>query len=198
MLAAILFIPVGINGISAQTILGGDNTDVGSTGHILLDITTLESYKLHPEITREMLEVLPGEQPLTVEFGQAYDEINLIGFGIEDHIRSEYVEFLEDLPITTFGKMGNALSVGIDPSYKDQLDNIKEQLEIMYPNVDTDVVIASTLTYHDTFSKTSTVNTAIPNGDRTSLVNTIQVTNHATLNSMTISITVDQHQTCDN
>ena len=60
--------------------------NVGPTDNTLLDITTLESYNLHLEITKEMLEVLPGENPLTVDFGVAYDELNLIAFVHADHI----------------------------------------------------------------------------------------------------------------
>ena len=118
----------------------GDIT--GPIDNTLLDITTLESYKLHPEITKEMLEVLPGEKALTVDFGIAYDELNLIDFGIKDHIREEHVEFLEDLKITLFGKSGDALQVGLAPYHEDKLPEIKQRLESMYPNVELDVSIA--------------------------------------------------------
>ena len=143
-----------------------------------------------------MLEVLPGEKALTLDFGVAYDELNLIGFGIEEHIREEYVEYLEDLPITIFGKHNNAIRVGIDPEKHDNLDEIRDKFDIMYPNVEIIVVPAfveyvdNSTNYNDKFTKTSKVNKAIPNG-RGSITDTINIAQPATLNSMSVSITVD-------
>ncbi len=167
----------------------GDTT--GPVGNTLLNITTLESYKIDPEITKEMLQVFPGEKELTVDFGVAYDELNLIDFGIEEHINPEHVEFLEDLEITVFGKHGDALTISLHPSQKEQLQDVAEQLNNMYPNVDIKVSISPGLIYHDTTTQTSTVNRAIPNGGTNSITDTITITNHAKLNSISVSIVVN-------
>lgn len=164
--------------------------EIGPVGNTLLDITTLESYKLHPEITKEMLEVLPGEKPLTVDFGIAYDELNLIDYGIQEHIQEEHVEFLEELNITVFGKQGNALAISLHPSQEEQLQEITKKLESMYPNIDIQVSISPGLIYHDSITQSSIVNKPIPNGRGDSITDSIILTQSATINSMSVSIVV--------
>lgn len=192
---AIMLLPVAM----AQTIPGEEDftNSTGPTAHTSLDITTLQSYKIDPKITEDMLRLESDDPPLTVEFGVAFDELHLIIFGYEDHIRPQYVEFLEDLEITVLGVVGNVLEVSIHPSQEDRLDEIKKQLGIMYPDVDIDLTISPGLIYVDTITKTSTVNTAIPNG-LGSLSNTIDVSNNATLNSITVSITVNHEDHDEN
>ena len=192
---AIALLPVAI----AQTMPGEDDftNSIGPTAHTSLDITTLQSYKIHPEITKDLLRLEPGDTPLTVEFGVAYDELNLIGFGYEDHIRPQYVEFLEDLEITVLGTVGNVMEMSIHPSQEYRLDEIRKQLDVMYPNVNIKLSISPVLIYVDTTTKTSTVNTSIPNGI-SSLSNTINVSNNATLNSITVSITINHEDHDEN
>jgi len=198
MLPILSIMLLGLGEASAQIVPGQEDfTGTGPTGHVF-DITTLESYRHFPEITRDMLMVGHGNASMTAEFGQAYDEINLIAFGYEDHIVAEHVEFLEDLDVTLLGGHGNALTIGIHPSQEDRLAEIRERLGTMYPNVEITVDVGEfsyldvpTVTYTDIITKSSTVNTAIPNGGGESISNSIQVTEHATLNSFTVDIVVD-------
>ena len=166
------------------------NNETGSVGNTLLDITTLESYKLHPQITKEMLEVYPGEKALTVDFGIAYDELNLIDYGIQEHIQEDHVEFLEELNITVFGKQGNVLAISLHPSQEDQLESISKKLESMYPNVDIEVSISPGLIYHDTITQSSKINKAIPNGKGGSITDSIILKQSATIKSISVSIVV--------
>ncbi len=164
VLAATLLVMLGVDSAYVQIIPGKEDfTDVGPTGNTF-DIANLESYKIHPEITRDMLRLAPGDTPITAEFGQAYDELNLIGFGYEDHIPENHVEFLEGLEITVLGKVGDVLEISVHPSQEDRLDQIREQLGVMYPSVDIDVSVSAGLVYLDTIAKASAGNTATPNG----------------------------------
>ena len=71
-----------------------------------------------------------------------------------------------------------------------RLDEFDKRLSEMYSSVDIILSISEGLVYLDSLSKTSNVNTAIPNG-RDSLDNTINISQSGTLNSLTVSITID-------
>ena len=168
-----------------------EDQSVGPVGYVF-DVTELGSYDIHPEETRDLLRLGPGEPAITSEFATAFDEIHLIALGYEENIDPGHVEFLEELEITVFGKSyGNVIEISVHSSQEDRIDEFKARLGEMYHGVDIQITTSAGAVYVDSYPYTSTVNTAIPNGGGNSISDTINVTDHATLNSMTVSITVN-------
>lgn len=201
-LMAAIAIPAGIayaqttdDGNSDNTgpgdLLPPEDQNVGPVGYVF-DVTELGSYDIHPEETRDLLHTEPDEPAITAEFATAFDEIHLIALGYEENINQEHVEFLEELDITLFGKSyGNVIEMSVHPSQEARIGEFETRLGEMYPGVDIQITTSVGAVYVDTYPYTSTVNTAIPNGGGSSVSDAISVTDHATLNSMSVSITVD-------